>query len=337
MIRLDREGLPVRGLRRREILPVGVENAQAHVSARPVVDRSLLLYELLLRPVEGRLLFRAELLRRNVGQDSQRLGPYRSRRITEHLAGQLQPLSCLYPAESRQAGLPDQGAGVLQSAEQALHGFLRRLRLQHPHRGCADDRGLIQVAPELDDPGQVSRQPAVAPVQDFSVVRGFHPFRIPSGKGLRGLFPREVLMAYVACVRRIEFKRKIRSRDTNAVIPAGIHAHVGLYRHVTLDALGTRGFRLVVMVRGVVVDTAVVAAQAERVTRCMQAGRVHIVTVLAGHALLVHLALDKGSVDVDFLLDLAVMVVQPLLEHGGFMRIQKGLAVQEVTRDQAPV
>jgi hypothetical protein len=58
------------------------------------------------------------------------------------------------------------------------------------------------------------------------------------------------------------------------------------------------------------------ALGAERVALGYQLARMHIVTIIAGHAATVHLALQKRTHDEYFVVDLAVFEIESLVEQG---------------------
>ena len=57
-----------------------------------------------------------------------------------------------------------------------------------------------------------------------------------------------------------------------------------------------------------------VALGAERVALGYQLARMHIVTIIAGHATTVHLALQKRTHDENFVVDLTIRKIEPLVE-----------------------
>ena len=57
-----------------------------------------------------------------------------------------------------------------------------------------------------------------------------------------------------------------------------------------------------------------VALGAERVALGYQLARMHIVTIITGHAATVHLALQKRTHDENFVVDLTIGKIEPLVE-----------------------
>ena len=70
-----------------------------------------------------------------------------------------------------------------------------------------------------------------------------------------------------------------------------------------------------------------VAARTQRVAGGVQLQRVRVVAIAAGHALAVHPALEERAVHVDLVEDLAVVVVEPLVEEGHPVRLGQRIAV----------
>jgi hypothetical protein len=65
------------------------------------------------------------------------------------------------------------------------------------------------------------------------------------------------------------------------------------------------------------------ATDASGIPREMELEIVGVVTVAAGHTLLIHLALEKGTVDIDLFHDLAVGVIESLFEQRQTMGVQQ--------------
>ncbi len=82
-------------------------------------------------------------------------------------------------------------------------------------------------------------------------------------------------------------------------------------RHVAIDAHRSRGARLVMMMRRHIVFAGgmLVTRCARLVARMFQLQRMRIMAIGAADALVVHLALNERTVDVDFVLDLSVGVI----------------------------
>ena len=91
-------------------------------------------------------------------------------------------------------------------------------------------------------------------------------------------------VALRACVRRADRCRQIGPRNAKAVIAPPIHDHVGLRRHVAVDALRAGAARLVVVMLGDVELRRHVALRAQRVALGAQRQAVRIVAVRAGDA-----------------------------------------------------
>ena len=117
-------------------------------------------------------------------------------------------------------------------------------------------------------------------------------------------------MACGAGVRTAGHQRQVGPWNAHAVIPAGIDPHVNLGRHMALDTLGAGTGDLVSVVGGVVIGAGQVALATDAVALGDQLVAVRVVAVGADHTRLVHLALDEGAVDIDFIPNLSVGPVQ---------------------------
>ena len=120
-----------------------------------------------------------------------------------------------------------------------------------------------------------------------------------------------VVVATVAGVGNTEFHGEVGTGYAYAVVATGIDDHVGFLGHMALNALGALGALLVEVVGGGVVECRFVGlggvtAHAKLVALDIGAGGVGIVAVGTLHLIVVHLALDEGTVDIDLVVDLAV-------------------------------
>src|SRR5262249_8731537 len=133
-------------------------------------------------------------------------------------------------------------------------------------------------------------------------VPGFHasgrPARVASG------------VAVGARVWRAQRNGQIRPRNSQAVIVTAIDHHVGGRWHMTANARCAGASRRVVVMAGVVVLTRQVTGGAEGVALQPRLPAVRIVTVAAGDAVRVHLALKERAPVVDLCPLLAVGVVE---------------------------
>ena len=78
------------------------------------------------------------------------------------------------------------------------------------------------------------------------------------------------------------------------------------------------------MVRALVVLRGFVALGADTVTGCAQRVAMRLVTVAAHYPGLMHFALHKGSVDVDFIANLSIRVIQ------GPLRQRQAVCIQQI-------
>ncbi len=138
-----------------------------------------------------------------------------------------------------------------------------------------------------------------------------------------------------ARVRRADRLGEIGPRHPEAMVATLVHLHVDPTRHVTCDATRSRGPRWVVMVRGPGEDLGAMTGGADAFGgRDLQT--VWIVAVAADDAGRVHFALKEGAPHVDLVLDLAVRVVEALLEQRGSVAIQEGGRRTDLGRDPCP-
>lgn len=108
------------------------------------------------------------------------------------------------------------------------------------------------------------------------------------------------------------------------MVSARIHPHVGSRDHVAFDTGGTRGAGFMVVVRWKIVPSWIVAADAERVAFDVQLAAVGLVTVRAGYAFGMHSALKKGSVDIDLIQDLAIVVIETCFDEAQQVGLREG-------------
>ena len=123
-------------------------------------------------------------------------------------------------------------------------------------------------------------------------------------------------VALVAGIGRACAHRKIRPRDAHTVIPPRIDPHVKLARHVAVHAGAPGRCELVSVVGGVVVGAGQMTLGTHAVAFHHQLIAVRVMAVGAGHAGLMHLALDERTVDVNFVADLPVGPVKRLFDDG---------------------
>ena len=141
-------------------------------------------------------------------------------------------------------------------------------------------------------------------------------------------------MAANAGVWGTDLGGQVRPGNTKAVIPPRIDLHEILVGHMTADTLRAFcPFRVVMMrrivvlglfqARKIIVSGWTVALGAGRIAGCHLFTTVGIVTVCAGHTLCVHLALQKGTVDINLVVYLAIGVIQSVPKQGQFITVRK--------------
>ena len=143
-------------------------------------------------------------------------------------------------------------------------------------------------------------------------------------------------MALIAGIRRASAHGQIRSRDAHAVIPPRIDPHVELARHVAAHA-GAPGRReRVPVVFGVIVGAGQMTLGTDAVAFDHQLVAVWVMAVGAGHAGLMHLALNERTVDVYLVADLSIGPVKRLLNDSQAVGIEQRLARVVLAQGTAP-
>ena len=122
-----------------------------------------------------------------------------------------------------------------------------------------------------------------------------------------------------ACVGRSQTNTQLRPRNPEAVVSPRIDHHVRGRWHVTLDTTGSRRAGLMMMMVG-----RVVLSRRMLVTRRTQliVGELHfrgmrIVAVRTSNSVVVHLALNKRTVNVVFVPDLAISEIDRIRNQLG--------------------
>ena len=149
----------------------------------------------------------------------------------------------------------------------------------------------------------------------------------PVGNGLRCPLRALVGVTRGAGVRSPDPLAEVRARYAEAVIPTRVDDHVRRRGHVALDALGTPGAGLVVVVLARIVFRRRVAAVAQRVALVVEPQAMGVVAIAARDSLSIHLALQKRAVNVDFFEDLAIGVIQAFIEESRRVRLRERASV----------
>ena len=151
-----------------------------------------------------------------------------------------------------------------------------------------------------------------------------------------------------AGVRAAGRHRDVRPRDSEAVVAAGVHLHVGALRHVAVRAPGAvASFGMEVVFWGVVVlrregresvqrRVGMVALLADGISEHAQPKAVRVVAVGATHPLGEHPALREGPVFVDLAENLTVGMVEPGIEKRGAEGVQEGVDGGAIRADRGP-
>ncbi len=140
-----------------------------------------------------------------------------------------------------------------------------------------------------------------------------------------------VQVAAVARVGNAQLDAQSGVGDAKAVVVPVIHHHVVARGHVAIYTGRARALGLVPMMGLGVKYRGRMAARAERVAFGAQRGAVRFVTVGADHSRRVHTALQKGTVNIHFLKDLAVGEVQSGLDQGQAVEVpEKGLGIMVI-------
>ena len=128
-------------------------------------------------------------------------------------------------------------------------------------------------------------------------------------------------MAVVAGVRAADRYRQIGAGYAQAMVLARMDHHVVLRWHMAGDALRSFAAGLVLVVFGRIKFACAVTANAKRIALCPQLLGVRIMAIHAGHAVLVHFALQERAPDVNLFALLAIRVVIGWGEHREAMGI----------------
>ena len=135
------------------------------------------------------------------------------------------------------------------------------------------------------------------------------------------------MMALVTGIWWPELDRQIRPGQAKAVIPPDIHDHIGSSRHVAVYALGPGRVRFVVVVRGGIESGRTVTGVAGLVeSGLLELAAVWIVAIGAFDALAVHLALQERPVLIVLFEDLAVSMIDVLVQKHRHKCVQEMLA-----------
>ena len=155
-------------------------------------------------------------------------------------------------------------------------------------------------------------------------------------------------MAAVARIGNTDFHTQIRPGNPDRVIGPVIVAHIDPAGHVALDTLGTGAHRkqdlalrranglsnlallFMKMMPFCVIAGRLVALQAEGIALFVQGDGMGIVAVGAAHPVGIHFGLDKGSVHIDLVQDLAVRIIQPLFQQPRHLDIEQVLALRDI-------
>ena len=121
-------------------------------------------------------------------------------------------------------------------------------------------------------------------------------------------------MALVAGIGSPKFVGKIGPGDPDAMVPAGIHNHIGTLVHMAFETACSLFGRIVKMVFAASIFGGHMATVTECVSIHINLAAVGFVAVLADHAGLVHFALQKGSINIDLFQDLTISIVKTLLQ-----------------------
>ena len=133
-----------------------------------------------------------------------------------------------------------------------------------------------------------------------------------------------IFMALGAGIGCADFFRKVGTRNADAVIAPVIDTHVGSLRHVAFYATCARAPHRMEVV-GWRVEVALVTLEAKRIPRELELHRMRIVAVGASHVGMKHFALNVGAVDINLLVDLAVVVIEAIGNDGRQMGVVKAL------------
>ena len=106
-----------------------------------------------------------------------------------------------------------------------------------------------------------------------------------------------------------------------------IHYHVGSGRHVTLGAKAPLGAVLVEMMACGIKFFSRMTLQADCIAGRTQLQTVWLVTVAAGYPGVLHLALEKGSIDVHFVVNLAIGMVQSFIQQSWEVVVEQWLTM----------
>jgi hypothetical protein len=151
------------------------------------------------------------------------------------------------------------------------------------------------------------------------------PGSIPTLGGFDRPFHRLVGVAVGAGIGATEREPEIRARNPEAVVVPQVHAHVVTREHVAGDATRTGRIPFVVMVLGHRVHVRAVTTEAEQILLFGRLQRVGFVAVGADDARGVHPTLEEGTPDVDLVENLAIRVIEGLVEKCRTVGVEKRL------------
>jgi hypothetical protein len=157
------------------------------------------------------------------------------------------------------------------------------MKRRRPHDG-----GHLGVLDQFHQRRFRLRQTHSAGMQDLTVA-GLGPAlgSIPLGNGVDRPLDRFVLVTLAAGIGDPELERQIGPWHPQAVVVPWVDHHVVLGGHVTVDAEGSRGIRFVEVVLGARKHLWRMATDASGIPREMELEIVGVVTVAAGHTLLI--------------------------------------------------
>ena len=130
-------------------------------------------------------------------------------------------------------------------------------------------------------------------------------------------------MALVAGIGCAHNHGQIRAGYAHTVITATVYTHVCVFGHMTVGAACPRAVnRMKVVVRRVI-GGSLVALGAHTIACGPQGIAMWLMAIGANDACLVHLALHEGTVNIDLIKNLAIVVIKRRLKHGQAMSIEQ--------------
>ncbi len=226
-------------------------------------------------------------------------------------------------------GVTDQRLLVLQRTVEGRGAGVPRVGGQQGEGGGADDRRVERVAGQSSQV-RLGRPVGAAPGGQHGPVVRLPRLAVPVLVVSRVPFVGLVVVAAAlrAGVGDADREGEVGARYPQAVVGAPVDDHVGLFRHVALHAqhrlarLAVDDLLVEVMVVAVV-GVGQVALGAQIVPLEVKLQAVNVVAIAAAHVVPEHLALHERAVDVHLVQDLAVGVIEPLLEHGRHDVVEK--------------